>query len=64
MALGLFGLSIVFLSSSVFAAQKGFWLAIGLLHLTLGAVRGRLRVRAGHISGRRLLPEREDRSLG
>jgi len=34
--LGLFGLGIAFLGSSVFAAQKGFWLLLGLLYLALG----------------------------
>ena len=36
--LGLFGLGISFLGSSVFAAQKGFWLLLGLLYLALGVV--------------------------
>ncbi|MDQ3638072.1 MAG: hypothetical protein M3426_08780 [Actinomycetota bacterium] len=34
--LGLFGLGIAFLGGSVFAAQKGFWLLLGLLNLALG----------------------------
>ncbi len=66
--LGLFGLSISFLGSSVFAAQKGFWLLLGLLYLALGvAVILNARFRwgmFGRVSLRRLLPEREDRSLG
>ena len=36
LAVGLFGLGIVFLGGFVFAAQKGFWSVIGLLYLTLG----------------------------
>jgi len=66
--LGLFGLGIAFLGSSVFAAQKGFWLLLGLLYLALGvAVILNARFRwglFGRVSLRRLLPEREDRSLG
>ena len=34
--LGLFGLGIAFLGGSVFVAQKGFWLLLGLLYLALG----------------------------
>ena len=34
--LGLFGLSVAFLGNLVFSAQKGFWLVLGLLYLTLG----------------------------
>ncbi len=34
--LGLFGLGIAFLGSFVLAAQKGFWLFLGLLYFTLG----------------------------
>lgn len=34
--LGLFGLGIALVGSSVFAAQKGFWLFLGLLYLVLG----------------------------
>ena len=66
--LGLFGLGIAFLCSSGFAAQKGFWLLLGLLYLALGvAVMLDARFRwglFGRVSLRRLLPEREDRSLG
>ena len=66
--LGLFGLGISFLGSSVFAAQKGFWLLLGLLYLALGvAVILNARFRwglFGRISLRKLLPAREDRSLG
>ncbi len=36
--LGLFGLSIAFLGSLIFSAQKGFWLALGLLYLALGVL--------------------------
>jgi cytochrome c-type biogenesis protein len=36
--LGLFGLSIAFLGNFIFSAQKGFWLALGLLYLTLGVI--------------------------
>lgn len=66
--LGLFGLGFAFLGSSVFAAQKGFWLLLGLLYLALGvAVILNARFRwglFGRVSLRRLLPEREDRSFG
>ncbi len=66
--LGLFGLGIAFLGGFVFAAQKGFWLLLGLLYLALGvAVILNARFRwglFGRVSLRRLLPEREDRSLG
>ena len=66
--LGLFGLGIAFLGSSVFAAQKGFWLLLGLLYLALGAavmLNARFRWGLfGRVSLRRLLPERADRSLG
>lgn len=34
--LGLFGLGLAFLGGFVFTAQKGFWLFLGLLYLTLG----------------------------
>ncbi len=36
--LGLFGLSVAFLGSLVFSAQKGFWLVLGLLYLALGVL--------------------------
>jgi len=66
--LGLFGLGIAFVGSSVFAAQKGFWLLLGLLYLALGvAVIANARFRwglFGRISLRKLLPERGGRSLG
>ena len=66
--LGLFGLGISFLGGSVFAAQKGFWLLLGLLYLALGvAVIANARFRwglFGRLSLDRLLPEHEDRSLG
>lgn len=68
--LGLFGLGIAFLGSSVFAAQKGFWLLLGLLYLALGVgviLNARFRWRMfGRVSLRRLLPGEagEDRSLG
>ncbi len=68
--LGLFGLGIAFLGNSVFAAQKGFWLLLGLLYLALGvAVIANARFRwglFGRVSLRRLLPGEasEDRSLG
>ncbi len=39
MVLGLFGLGIAILGGSVFAAQKGFWLLLGLLYLALGVAR-------------------------
>ncbi|MBA2566396.1 MAG: hypothetical protein H0V08_01145 [Thermoleophilaceae bacterium] len=68
MVLGLFGLGIAFLGGSVFAAQKGFWLLLGLLYLALGtAVILNARFRwglFGRVSLRRLLPESRDRSLG
>ena len=66
--LGLFGLGIAFAGSSVFAAQKGFWLLLGLLYLALGVV---VILNAsfrwglfGRLSPARLLPKHEDRSLG
>lgn len=66
--LGLFGLGIAFLGSSVFTAQKGFWLLLGLLYLALGvAVILNARFRwglFGRVSLGRLLPERGGRSLG
>ncbi len=66
--LGLFGLGIAFLGGFVFAAQKGLWLLLGLLYLALGAaviLNARFRWGLfGRISPARLLPEREDRSLG
>ncbi len=68
--LGLFGLGISFVGSSVFAAQKGFWLLLGLVYLALGvAVILNARFRwglFGRISLRRLLPgaASENRSLG
>ncbi|MDP9475436.1 MAG: hypothetical protein M3R38_07060 [Actinomycetota bacterium] len=66
--LGLFGLGIAFLGGSVFAAQKGFWLLLGLLYLALGVgviLNARFRWGLfGRVSLRRLLPERADRSLG
>lgn len=36
MVLGLFGLSVAFLGNLIFSVQKGFWLVLGLLYLTLG----------------------------
>lgn len=66
--LGLFGLGLAFLGGFVFAAQKGLWLLLGLLYLALGAaviLNARFRWGLfGRISPGRLLPEREDRSLG
>ncbi len=66
--LGLFGLGTALLGSSLFAAQKGFWLLLGLLYLVLGvAVILNARFRwglFGHISVGRLQPERGGRSLG
>jgi len=66
--LGLFGLGIAFVGGSVFAAQKGFWLLLGLLYLALGvAVILNARFRwglFGRIPAGRLLPERGGRSLG
>ncbi len=66
--LGLFGLGIAFVGGSVFAAQKGFWLLLGLLYLALGvAVILNARFRwglFGRVSLGRLLPERGGRSLG
>ncbi len=68
--LGLFGLGIAFVGSSVFAAQKGFWLLLGLLYLALGVgviLNARFRWGLfGRVSLRRLLPggAGEDRSLG
>ena len=66
--LGLFGLGIAFVGGSVFAAQKGFWLLLGLLYLVLGvAVILNARFRwglFGRITAGRLLPDNEDRSLG
>ncbi len=58
--LGLFGFGIAFLGSAVFAAQKGFWLLLGLLYLALGVgviLNARFRWRMfGRLSRRRLLP--------
>lgn len=66
--LGLFGLAITFFGSLVFSAQKGFWLILGLLYLALGmGVILNARYRWGifsRLSPERVLPRREDRSLG
>lgn len=66
--LGLFGLGGAFLGGLIFSAQKGFWLILGLLYLALGvAVMANARFRwdlFGRLSPKRLLPEREDHSLG
>ncbi|MDP9410943.1 MAG: hypothetical protein M3P70_10660 [Actinomycetota bacterium] len=66
--LGSFGLGIAFMGGFVFAAQRGFWLVLGLLYLALGvAVILNARFRwglFGRISPQRLLPERGGRSLG
>lgn len=66
--LGLFGLGAAFLGGLVFSAQKGLWLLLGLLYLALGVaviLNARFRWRLfGRISLERLLPERQDRSLG
>lgn len=34
--LGLFGIGAALVGSFIFSAQKGFWLILGLLYLTLG----------------------------
>lgn len=66
--LGLFGLVIAFLGSSVFAAQKSFWLFLGLLYLVLGLgviLNARYRWEIfSRISPERLLPKHESHSLG
>jgi len=66
--LGLFGLGIASAGGLVFAAQKGFWLFLGLLYLALGvAVILNARFRWGLFGGislDRLLPRDKDRSLG
>jgi cytochrome c-type biogenesis protein len=66
--LGLFGLVIAFLGSSVFAAQKSFWLFLGLLYLVLGLgviLNARYRWEIfSRISLERLLPKYENHSLG
>ena len=66
--LGLFGLGIAFLGGFIFPVQKGFWLFLGLLYLTLGvAVILNARFRwglFGRFSSGRLLPQGKDRSLG
>ncbi len=68
LVLGLFGLLIAFFGGFVFTAQKGFWLALGLLYLALGlAVILNARFRwglFGRFSFGRPSPERGDRSLG
>lgn len=65
--LGLFGLGIAIVGGSVFAAQKGFWLLLGLLYLVLGMamiLNARFRLGLfGRISMGRVLPERGVRSL-
>lgn len=66
--LGLFGLGIAFLGGLVFPVQKGFWLFLGLLYLTLGvAVILNARFRwgiFGRLSPGRLLSQGKDPSLG
>lgn len=66
--LGLFGLGIAFLGSSVFAAQKGFWLFLGLLYLALGLgviLNARYRWSFfSRLSPGRLLSRRGNHSLG
>ena len=66
--LGLFGLGIAFAGGPVFAAQKGFWLLLGLLYLALGVVimlNARFRWGLfGRVSVGRLLSEGGGRSLG
>lgn len=66
--LGLFGLGLAFLGEFVFAAQKGFWLFLGLLYLALGiAVILNARLRwgiFGRLSPGRWLSGHRDRSLG
>lgn len=66
--LGLFGLAVAFVGGLIFPAQKGFWLALGLLYLALGmAVILDARLRwglFGRLSLGRLLPPNKDRSLG
>jgi cytochrome c-type biogenesis protein len=66
--LGLFGVGASLLGSLVFSAQKGLWLFLGLLYLTLGvAVILNARFRwglFGRFSLDRLFPARADRSLG
>jgi len=68
--LGLFGLGTALLGSRVFAAQKGFWLLLGLMYLALGvAVIANAQFRwelFGRFSPARLLPGEasEDRSVG
>jgi len=66
--LGLFGLGIAFLGGFVLAAQKGFWLFLGLVYLALGTA---VIANAffgwgffGRVSLGRLLSRREDRSSG
>lgn len=66
--LGLFGLGVALLGEQIFAAQKGFWLFLGLLYLTLG-VSIILNVRLGwglfaRLSPGRLLARRENHSWG
>ncbi|MBA3389568.1 MAG: hypothetical protein M3397_03405 [Actinomycetota bacterium] len=66
--LGLFGLGVAFLGGLVLSAQKGFWLILGLLYLALGVaviVNARFRWGLfGRLHSNRLLPDREDHSLG
>ncbi len=66
--LGLFGLAVALVGGLIFPAQKGFWLALGLLYLALGVaviLDARLRWGLfGRLSLGRLLPPNKDRSLG
>lgn len=66
--LGLFGIGTALVGSFVFSAQKGFWLILGLLYLTLGvAVILNARFRwglFGRLSLGRLLPRGGYQSLG
>jgi cytochrome c-type biogenesis protein len=66
--LGLFGLSITFVGSFIFSAQKGFWLFLGLLYLALGIiVILNARFRWGlfsRLSMGRLMPDQKSHSVG
>ncbi len=66
--LGLFGIGAALVGGFIFSAQKGFWLILGLLYLTLGiAVILNARFRwglFGRLSPGRLLPKGGYQSLG
>jgi cytochrome c-type biogenesis protein len=66
--LGVFGIGVALMGSLIFSAQKGLWLFLGFLYLTLGVtviLDARFRLGLfGRLRFDRLLPKHGDRSLG